>query len=107
MNQEYIIGFDLGGTKIAGAIADMEGSILYKTTVKTMAAEGYEAVVKRIEDVVKSLMEYKNAKSHDIAAIGIGSPGALNSKNGIIISAANLPGFDNLPITKILEDRSR
>lgn len=104
MDGKYIIGIDLGGTKIAGAVSDREGNLLYGTTVKTMADEGPEAVIKRIKDLISSLMKKGNLHSKDVSGIGIGSPGVLDTKNGVIINAANLPGFDNTCITGIIED---
>lgn len=106
MEKKYIIGVDLGGTKIAAAIADERGSVFHSMTIPTMAEEGAEAVVNRIADASKELMERQGAKAVEVKAIGIGSPGFVNSKRGYISFASNLPGFEELPIVKMIEDRT-
>ncbi|NLZ47671.1 MAG: ROK family protein [Clostridiales bacterium] len=95
----YVIGIDLGGTKIKGALADLDGRILSSYTVPTNAFEGEEAVLGRINGVIGKVLEEADKSVNDIKAIGIGSPGPLDSKNGIIINSANLP-FKNFNIVK-------
>lgn len=103
MDKKYIIGIDLGGTKIAGALSDNNGKLLNTITVKTLAEEGPNAVLGRIKDLIRSLMDRQGVKRDEILGIGIGSPGALDTESGIIIKASNLPGFSNTPVTDVLE----
>lgn len=93
-NCNYVIGIDLGGTKIKGALADLEGNILSSYTVPTNAFEGEEAVLNRINRVIGKVLEETGKTVNDIRAIGIGSPGPLDSEKGIIIKSPNLP-FQN------------
>jgi ROK family protein (putative glucokinase) len=101
--QKYIIGIDLGGTKISGAISNEYGKILHEITVQTLAKEGADAVVGRIKGVIRELMDHQRAVSEEIIGVGIGSPGPLDAKKGIIVNAANLPGFVNLPLVDLIE----
>lgn len=105
MDKKYIIGIDLGGTKISGAIADMDGSILNKITIPTLAGKGALTVVGRIADTIIKLMESRSASYGEVSGIGIGSPGFVNSKKGYIAFASNLSGFNNLPIVDMIEER--
>lgn len=93
----YVIGIDLGGTKIKGALADLEGNILSSYTIPTDAFEGEEAVLGRINGVIGKVLEESGKSINEIKAIGIGSPGPLDSEKGIIINSANLP-FKNFNI---------
>jgi glucokinase len=104
LDKKYIVGIDLGGTKITGAISDIEGRVLYSTTVMTLAHEGCEPVVGRIKGVIRSLLDHEGIKSCEVRGIGIGSPGPLNSRDGVILGAYNIPGFVNLPIVSLIED---
>ena len=84
MSKDYVIGIDLGGTKIYTAVVDLEGNIISEETVATNAAEGEQAVLNRILGTVETAL--KNVDISNVKAIGIGSPGPLDVKNGIIVN---------------------
>ena len=44
MKKKYVVGVDLGGTKIYTALVDLEGNIIKEKTVETLAFEGENAV---------------------------------------------------------------
>lgn len=93
-NMKYLIGVDLGGTKISSAISDLSGNILYETVLPTLAKEGEEAVLGRITGSILELMERAEASDTDVACIGIGTPGIIMKKEGRILRAYNLPFKD-------------
>lgn len=103
MSEKYVIGVDLGGTKISAALSDIEGNIIYQDTLPTEAEKGEEAVLVNILKIVERLLEKTCKKIDDIKSIGIGSPGPLNPKTGIIVETANLP-FRNFPIVERVKD---
>jgi len=97
-----IVGVDLGGTKIVVGTAPEDGSTLYGPHMQpTPAAEGPDAVVDRIVELIgKSLEDTKRALGTDkleVAGVGIGSPGPLNTKTGVVILTPNL-GWINMPL---------
>lgn len=104
MDKKYVIGIDLGGTKISGAIADLDGKVLAKHTVPTLAIEGEEAVLNRIIEVITKVMSDSNKVSDEIKSIGIGSPGPLDAKKGIIITTPNLP-FNNFSLVQPIKEK--
>jgi glucokinase len=99
MEKSFVIGIDLGGTKINGALADLEGMVLSKFTMPTNASEGEQAVLGRIVEVIETVIEKANKTVEEIKTIGIGSPGPLNAKAGIIVTTPNLP-FRNFQLVK-------
>lgn len=102
--EKYFIGIDLGGTKISGILVNLQGDIITQTTVPTHAESGEQAILQRIIDVIAVVMEDSKVEKENIVAIGLGSPGSLDLKEGTIISAANLP-FDNFNIVKPLNNK--
>lgn len=104
MESKYIIGIDLGGTKISGALANFNGDIVSKCTLSTKAEEGEEAVLERILFVGESVLEESKVNKDDVLAIGIGCPGILNVKEGEIVTTPNLP-FKNFNVIKPLKDK--
>lgn len=104
MRNKYVIGIDLGGTKISGAIADFKGNIVSKYIISTNSNEGEKAVLDRITIVIEKVIEESKIDKNQILAIGIGSPGPLDAKKGIILTTPNLP-FKNFNIVEPLKDK--
>lgn len=110
INKEYAIGVDLGGTNIVSAIINNQGEILSYLKVRTLAERGREATIKRIiETIHKNIVQFQstiapNGNGISIIGIGIGAPGPLDIKRGIIDFAPNLPGWRDVPLRKILKD---
>ncbi len=99
------IGIDLGGTNIAIGLVDEDGKILVQDSTPTFpdgVMRGYDEIVKDMADLSFKLMEKAKVDISDIKAAGIGSPGAINSKEGCVIYANNL-GFHNAPLRKELQ----
>lgn len=101
MDKKYVVGVDLGGTKIYTALVDLEGNIIKEKTVETLAQEGEKAVLGRLIETISYVIDGTDKSL--IKSIGIGSPGPLDVKNGIIIESANLP-FKNFEIVKNIRE---
>ena len=101
MKKKYVVGVDLGGTKIYTALVDLEGNIIKEKTVETLAFEGENAVMERIIDTINYVID--GTEKNLIKSIGIGSPGPLDVKNGVIIENSNLP-FKNFEIVKTIRE---
>ena len=79
---------DLGGTNIAGALADAEGQIVCQWHVPTQSHEGPAAVLDRIAGLVNTLAGQAGARP---VALGLGVPGLADLKNGRTRFLPNLP----------------
>ncbi|MBP9921197.1 MAG: ROK family protein, partial [Proteiniclasticum sp.] len=73
--KKYVIGVDLGGTKITSAISDLEGNIIEKTTLATGSHLGEDVVMNRIFESISMVLEASQISDEEVRAIGIGSPG--------------------------------
>ena len=101
MDKKYVVGVDLCGTKIYTALVDLEGNIKKEKTVETLAHEGEQAVMGRILDTINYVID--GTDKDLIKSIGIGSPGPLDVKNGVILETANLP-FKNFAIVRTIKE---
>jgi glucokinase len=97
----YIVGVDLGGTQIRACVADMAGAIVREARQPTRAGEGLGPVMSRITETVSEVMA--GISRRDIVGIGMGSPGPLDPNSGVVVEAANLPGWKNVPLRDILQ----
>lgn len=98
-----IIGVDLGGTKVRAVLADGSGNLLARKEMATEASKGQEKVIDNIVKVINGVM--KGTDSGQIVGLGIGAPGPLNPRTGVVYSPPNLPGWENVPLRDILEKR--
>lgn len=102
-NQNDIyLGLDIGGTKCSVVVGDASFSIKRKVVFDTRTERGYQAILSEFQKNIKSLLT--DYSGYHLKRIGISCGGPLDSKNGIIYSPPNLPGWDNVPITKIFSD---
>ena len=104
IEKKYSIGVDLGGTNIVSATVNYQGKIVNRLKVPTLAERGKEATIKRIIETIHENIIQSTIALDDIIGIGIGAPGPLDVKRGIINFAPNLPGWRDIPLKKILED---
>lgn len=93
-----IIGVDLGGTNIKFGLVD-NGKIIRKIKMKTEASKGVSNIMKKMITGISLVKE-----GYKIEGIGIGSPGPLDYKRGIIINPPNLP-FKNFNLKKAIQEK--
>lgn len=74
------IGIDLGGTKTEGVAMDADGNILFRERRPTPAAQGYEAILNNIHDIVRHLEAQAGAR----CTVGVGTPGAISTRTGAL-----------------------
>ncbi len=97
-----LAGIDIGGTKCAvtiGNIKDEAVEIINKIKFKTSEYSNPYDVLERLADGLEKM------QCEGIEAIGISCGGPLDSKNGVIMSPPNLPGWDNIRIKDFFEER--
>lgn len=103
MSEKYVIGVDLGGTKIATALCDTECNIVSRIKVDTGASEGTQKVLHRIKESINLVVAQSGIPLSRMAGIGLSSPGPLNVSEGVVICAATL-GWYNIPVRQLIYD---
>lgn len=98
----YAIGIDLGGTNIAAGIVDDKGVLIAKESIPTFAQRHYTEIIADMAKVAELACKKANLSISDMAGIGIGSPGTVDSKAGVIAYANNI-NFKNVPMREELQ----
>ncbi len=101
MSRKYVVGVDLGGTKIATGLGNMEGDLLAVRIIPTQASLGVDGVIERIYSTIYDVLEEAGADIDELYGIGICSPGPVNPKTGMIALAPNL-GWENVPLVQLI-----
>lgn len=97
----YYLGIDLGGTNIAAGVVNDKMELVYKTSIPTDSKGGADSVIERMAEASKQAIAGAGIQVEDVQSIGIGSPGAIDPVNGVVIYANNL-GFKDLPMAEML-----
>ena len=98
----YLVGVDLGGTKILGGVFDASLRLLGSTKVSTKAQRGPEFVIERIARCVQDTVDEVDLSLKDVRGIGVGAPGAVDGETGTVIFAPNLD-WREVPLQQQLE----
>ena len=97
---KYYAGIDIGGTNIKTGIVDELGNIISEDTVPTGADRTQEIV---LQDIISSVKESIAKAQVTPFAVGMGSPGLIDSKNGVVVYNNNL-GWNNFAIAPAMTE---
>ena len=100
---EYAIGMDLGGTNLRAAAFDKSGTLLEKISGETNFEAGRDAVIADIVAAISRLRDRHGVEG--LRGIGVGVPGFIRMKEGLITGSNNLPFLENLPIRDVLSTK--
>ncbi len=93
-----IVGIDVGGTSIKSALVNSAGDILKRADVPTQACEEKSVVLQNIKTA------FEKVQDADVVGVGLGAPGCVNPKTGIVSAVDNIPCLNNLCLIDFLEN---
>ena len=99
----HYLGIDLGGTNVAAAVVDREGTILGKVSLPTPRT-GAEAVADQMAAAARAAAEKAGVPLEQVESVGIGSPGTIEPEQGLIRFWSNL-NFVDVPLGGLMEAR--
>jgi len=98
---DALAGIDIGGTKIAIALADLGGGLLARRRIPTRPDLGPGVA---LENICLSIEEMAAEADASLSSIGVGCPGPLDIENGLVLSPANLRTWNRVPIVEKFRD---
>jgi glucokinase len=87
-------GIDLGGTKIQAVVVGEAGDVEGEERVPTPTAGGPPDVAAAMADAVRAAATAAGVESAELEGVGVGSPGIVDTRRGIVTSARNLPDWE-------------
>jgi glucokinase len=93
-----LLGIDVGGTKIAFAIADSDGNLLARERRPTAPCGRPEDDVARLLEDARALLDAEGLNARDLEAVGLSLPGPVDCERGCVLAPPNLPGWNDVPI---------
>lgn len=101
VTENYVVGVDLGGTRLRVALADHAGVILRRRIVPTLAESGRNAVIARIVAEIRAVLEPLPLPRLERVAVAV--PGPVDPWKGVVYRPPNLPGWGDVALKSILE----
>jgi glucokinase len=103
----FVLGIDIGGTNlVVGSVAE-DGSALHALASEPTGAEaGERDVLDRLIALAKRTIDRtkRELPGAEIIGVGVGAPGPLDTKSGVVLLTPNL-GWVNLPLRQIIHDQ--
>jgi glucokinase len=100
----FAIGVDLGGTNLRVAVVSERGEMLEKVVASTKALRVSDRVLDVMCDNIRGLSK-KFSATGPLRGIGIGIPGILDLRAGVLRRSPNLPGWEDCPVRDQIERR--
>ena len=98
MSDPLFVGVDLGGTNIKTGVVDTHAQVITSLSIETEAEGGPAHIIGRITRAIDQVIEDAGVDRTAVAAVGVGAPGSMDYKKGVIITPPNLPGWRNVPL---------
>lgn len=100
-HEQFVIGIDIGATKIASVLLSGAGNVIQSSQVLTLVEEGSEAVLDTVAEQILALAQQSPGA---LLGVGIGSPGKVDATHGVVYNAVNL-GWEKVHLTEEIASR--
>jgi glucokinase len=104
VKKQYIVGVDLGGTKILAAVFDARFRLLAREKRSTKPELDANGVIERVAGCINEALAVAAIPHNAVAAVGIGVPGQVDTASALVLGAPNLH-WHNVPVAKLLSRR--
>jgi glucokinase len=102
IDQQSILGIDIGGTKTSVCTADRSGRIRHAQRMPSEAQRGPQDWLERTVELCHRVMDEAAMKDEDVEMVGISAPGPLSARTGTLLNAPNMTGWEEVPIVEML-----
>ncbi|MFK7790259.1 MAG: ROK family protein [Phycisphaeraceae bacterium] len=98
------MGLDLGGTQIKAGLLDPSSSVIASATDPTPTDSRPEVVVRAMDTMARRLVKESGRAWSDVQGIGIGIPGLIDSRTGIVRACVNLKGWKDVALRELADE---
>ncbi len=99
-----LVGVDVGGTKITGALSDLDGHLVAKVVVPTWPEDGSAQGIDAVYKVIETLLATQAELGVPVRGIGIGVPGVSRHQEGVVVWSPGLR-WRELPLATLIQER--
>lgn len=100
----YVVGIDLGGSKITFGLFDYNNNLKHRKTIQTFQVNDRGLFIKKLVTEIRNILSENGKAIDELKAIGIASPGIIDFKSGIVIEGSpNLPDWKQFNLKQVIE----
>ena len=103
MSDKFVLGIDIGGTKVAAGLVNAAGQIVSKVRVPMNASGSASQAMDCVHQAIEKGLG--GAQPDSVRAIGVSSPGPLDQNTGIVLHTPNLPCWVDFALRGEIEQR--
>jgi glucokinase len=101
-SQGYVLGLDVGSYGLRAGLVDLH-SHTYTSAQSDAKPANADATVEQLNSLVRELLEQQRVTSDRLVRVGVGFPGPVDARHGIILLSPRAPGWEQFPICERLE----
>ena len=99
---QVVVGIDMGGTKMFGAVSDLGGRVLEEIELSRHGTSG-ELTYERLVELIEALLSSQKINGRRVRGIGVGVPAVTLHKEGVVVWSPSLKWRD-YPLKTMLAD---
>jgi glucokinase len=99
------LGIDIGGTKVALALGDEQGTLLAQKRRPSQFSSDVERDLDELASETRALCDEAGVPFASVCAVGVSAPGPLDPASGDLLDPPNLSGWKRVPLRRLLADR--
>ncbi|MEI8175576.1 MAG: ROK family protein [Candidatus Omnitrophota bacterium] len=104
--KRYTAVIDLGGTNIKAALIRDERHIILRKNYETARYGTRGLLIDGLAGIILGIIREAKISKQDVNGVGIGAPGVIDSRRGIIHDLVNIEGFKDVPLKKLIEKKT-
>jgi len=105
MRRAWAVGVDFGGTNIKYGLVDRRGRVAASVSLPTRAFARPQAFIEGTVRTVERLARSAGVRTTQLRGVGIGAPGLIDGRRGVVHSLVNVPGWREVPLAARLSRR--
>jgi glucokinase len=98
MSQSYVAAVDIGASHVSGGLVNREGGIELARSIATASEPGRSDLLSRLEAFIRGMLDDGASRGFSVNGVSIGCPGIVNTDEGIIVVAGNIPELFGAPL---------
>jgi glucokinase len=102
--ERVVLGVDIGGTKVAAGLVNSAGEVVYSARRRMIVNKSAADALRPVLDAIDAVFDKHKARP---PAIGVSVPGWVDAQRGVLLSATNVPCWQDYPLAHQLESRYR
>jgi len=103
----YVAGIDIAEGLLRVGIADLSGSLLGKAEAEIGDRSWPAPVVEQMASLLTDLRESLRIPAKRLLSVGVSAPGITDVDSGVVVSVPSMPGWENVPLRRLLEEKLR